>query len=165
MNQHHHLQLKGQWKLQHKRAGVVLDEFDFTNGITDAGKNVLLDAMFNEGAQATIWGVGLINNASYTGVAPTDTMVSHAGWTEVAFYTGTLRPIWGQGSAVSKALTNASPIVFTFNGGGGGVVGIFLVSDTTRGATSGILWSTALFPAVLAVQAGDILNVTYTLSC
>jgi len=163
MNQVDILNPKGRWIVKHKRRGVQIGEYDFPNGIPDAAKNALLDTMFNAATQDSSWFIGLIDNASFTGLSNSDTMASHAGWNEYTNYTGS-RPSWGQGAAAAKAISNSSPAQFVFTTSSGVVAGIFINGDSTKGGNITLLWSTALFPALLSVQSGDELNVTYVLS-
>lgn len=163
MNQVDILNPKGRWVVKHKRRGVLIGEFDFLNSIPDAAKNALLDTMFNAASQDSTWFIGLIDNASFTGLSASDTMASHAGWNEYTNYSGS-RKAWGQGSAAAKSISNASPAQFTFTTSSGVVSGIFINGDSTKGGNITLLWSTALFPALLSVQSGDQLNVTYVLS-
>lgn len=155
----------GWFNVEHVRDGKVIGKHRIPNGITIVGKNHMFNATFNLATATNLWYAGLLDNGSFTGVSESDTMVSHAGWLEYQNYTGA-RKAWGQGTAAAKAITNASAFTFTFATSSGTVQGIFIIGTTsTKGATTGVLWSTALFPAPLAVQVGDVLNVTYTVNC
>jgi hypothetical protein len=154
------------------RGGRILVPATLTNnGITNAAKNSLLDAWFNSGsAPGSTWGIGLIDGATYTALAATDTIASggHAGWTEFTSYTvsgnGSVRGPWAQSASSGQAVANSSPVAFDFTGisGTASVAGILVVNATTKGGSTGLLWSTALFLAPLSVQTGDQLRVTYT---
>jgi hypothetical protein len=63
------------------------------------------------------------------------------------------------------ATNSASPASFTINATST-VGGAFLVSNSTKGGTTGTLYSAADFsaPGDRSVASSDILNVTYTLS-
>lgn len=159
------LLLRGKFKVEHVRDGVVLDTYDFNNDITNEGKNTLFDVMFASGTQigSSSWFIGLISNSGYSALAAGDTMASHAGWTEATGYTQSTRVAWGPGSAASQSITNASPATFDINATAT-IKGIFVTSNSTKGGTTGKLWSTALFSADVPVTSGDQLRVTYTVS-
>lgn len=159
--------------MEHWRNGVLLNTYKTINDITNEGKNLLFDVMFNGngsggGAQAQIattsWFIGLISLASYTALAATDTMASHSGWTEFTTYTPANRIVWGSGTSSGQSVTNASALTYTVTAPGGTVKGVFVTSSTTIGGTTGKLWATALFAADVPVSAGDALRVTYTVS-
>lgn len=148
----------------------LTDELIAPNGITTIAKNDIFNVYFNAGTQPTAanWSLGLIDNSTFTAISNSDLISSHTGWTEFTGYkrsddNTTNRATWGQGSASSAQITNASQVTFTFTASGS-VTGIFVASSTAKSATTGILWSTALFAAPLAVAIDDILRVTYTLS-
>lgn len=162
----------GTYRIEHLRNGIVIDDFPVPNGITNLAKNEIMDVYFDHATQrSSSWYSSLINNAGYTGIASGDTIASHAGWTEFTGYAdasaGTTNRIpWGQGASSGQSKTNASAMIFNFNTTG--VVGGIFMTDLqakSNSSSGGMLWSTALFNAVIAVQSGDQLRVTYTLAC
>ena len=162
------MKISGRFEVKHYRNQKLLDKFSFPNGITNVGKNHILETQFNGGTPVTAWYVGLINNASFSALAAADTMSSHAGWLELdtvsnTVYSEATRPEWTAGTAASQAITNAAAVVFTFTATAA-VNGIFITSGTVKGGTTGTLWSTGSFSAVRNVINGDVLNVTYTTS-
>jgi len=173
------LLFKGTFHVEHIRDGKVIREFDVDNGITIEGKNFILDVMFHNTTAADPWYQGLIDNANYTALDETDTYddIDQAGngWDEFAAYTisanTTVRATYDEAAASGKAITSSTQSVFDITGSGT-VKGILVVglgaNADTKGdhAADGILWSTALFTGGdVAVQSGDQLKVTYTLSC
>lgn len=160
---------RGVYHIQHIRDGAILAEFDIKNAVTNQAKNDLLNVYFNSTSHTTGWYIGLIDNNAFTATSAADTITgTHSGWVEYTNYTvaggsGIHRGAWGQGSASGQQATNSSPVVFTFATSPGAVWGIFVVGDISKTGTTGILWSTAAFNAVLPVQVGDVLNVTYTI--
>ena len=172
---------RGRFKVEHWRAGKLIGEYEFSNGITNQGKNNLLDVHFHAATQITAWYLGMIDNDGYTALAAADTYqnIDQAGngWDEFTDYTDaangdstTTRPTWTEGAAASQAITNASPVIFDITASGT-VKGLFLVGGIaaaqTKGdhAADGILWATALFTTGdVAVNADDQLKVTYTVS-
>lgn len=133
------------------------------NLVVNQGLNHILGVEFNGQTQvsAASWFLGLFQG-NYTPV-PTDTAATLPGnATECSSYTSATRPLW-QGAAPSgQSITNsANPAVFTFNAGVT-VYGAFMVSSSTIGGTSGVLFAAAQFAAPKAVSNADQLLVTYT---
>lgn len=140
------------------------------NLVATGGKNDALDKYLAGSAYTATWFLGLITLTSYTAVAATDTMASHAGWLEAG---GTNAPIYSQGarptaawsaaSAGAKALSAA--LAFTIATTGGTIKGCFLTSVATKDGTTGILYSAGLFTGGdKIVNVTDVLNVSYTAS-
>lgn len=109
----------------------------------------------------TAWYVGLKSSGT---PAASDTMSSHATWTEITTYSNATRP-----AATFAAATTANPSVVTntaskatFNiNGTTTVVGAFLTSDSTKSGTTGTLFSAGDFSSSRSVVNGDTLQVTY----
>lgn len=161
------LEINGNYpKIEHYRQGTLINTYKFKNGITNVGKNYILDVMFNGGTQIAnnSWFVGLISSTSYSALADADTMSSHSGWTEFTGYSQSTRVAWGSGAASSQATTNSTPATFDITSSGT-LKGIFTTSNSTKGGTTGTLWATGLFSADVPVVNGDQMKVTYTVSC
>jgi len=157
---------RGQFHIEHlDKDGNVKGVYDMPNGITNVGKNKILDDMFNDGSQTanSSWYLGLIDSSGYTALADTDTMSSHGGWNEFTSYSEATRVAWGSGSAASQSTTNSTPITFNISGSGT-VKGVFVNTVNTKSGTTGVLWATALFSADVPVSNGDQLKITYTVS-
>ena len=96
-------------------------------------------------------------------------MASHAGWTEIVPYSNATRPAATFGTATtanpSVQTNSASPASFTINATAT-VGGAFLVSNSTKSGTTGVLFSASDFtaPGDRSVASADTLNVTYTFS-
>lgn len=138
---------------------------DIENLVTTVGKNDALDKYLAGSAYTAAWYLGLISSASY-GVGPAvgDTAASHAGWTEDQGYSQAARPTasFSAASGGSKALASAA--VFSINANTT-IKGCFLISNSTKGGTTGTLYSAGLFTGGdKVVQNGDTLNVSYTAS-
>lgn len=157
--------LRGRFRVEHHRKNQLLDIYDIDNGIVNVGKDKILNVMFNGDTQIAnnSWFIGLIDNSGFSALAAGDTMASHAGWTEYQTYNQTTRVAWGSGTSTTQSTTNASPAQFDINATGN-VYGVFVVSNSTKGGTSGILWATANFTSVVPVSSGDQLRCTYTVS-
>ena len=175
------LQPRGRFVVEHFRNGVKIGQYEFPNGITNQGKNKLLDVMFHGVSAITTWWLGLISNSGYSALAAGDTYAQIGGsngWTEFTDYTdagnggsASTRPEWTEGAASGQAITNASPVVFDITGSGT-VKGLFLVGGAANAqnksdheAAGAVLWATALFGSGdVPVNANDQLKVTYTVS-
>ena len=85
------LQPRGRFVVEHFRKGVKIGQYEFPNGITNEGKNKLLDVMFHGVSAITTWWLGLIDNSGYTALAARDTYanINQAGngWDEFTDYT------------------------------------------------------------------------------
>jgi hypothetical protein len=176
------LQPRGRFVVEHFRKGVKIGQYEFPNGITNEGKNKLLDVMFHGVSAITTWWLGLIDNSGYSALAAGDTYanINQAGngWDEFTDYTdagnggsASTRPEWTEGAASGQAITNGSPVVFDITGSGT-VKGLFLVGGAANAQNKGdyqaagaVLWATALFgTGDVPVNAQDQLKVTYTVS-
>lgn len=153
----------------HDKEGNLKWVAETPNLVVNVGLQYMAGVALTSTAQITAWYVGLYGAAASNNPAAGDTMSSHAGWTEVTAYSEATRP-----TATFAAATNANPSVvtntaskaqFTMNGTTT-VGGAFLVSNSTKGGTTGTLFSAADFqsPGDRSVVSGDIITVTYTFS-
>lgn len=133
------------WKVIHRGPdGEIKDEFTFSNRIVNEGLDYALGTALNATTQVTTWYLGLTDGSPTTDAG--DTIGSHAGWTEVTDYSETDRQTWSSGSVSSQTISNSgSPAVFTFNADAVTVGGAFLVSDATKGGTTGTLFAVGAF--------------------
>lgn len=132
------------------------------NGITNEGIHYNLDTAFtNNDTAETTWYAGLINNSGYTGVDATDTMASHSGWTESTDYDESNRQTLSFAAASSRSIT--AEVSFTMNATVT-INGLFVVTNNTKGGTTGVLWSTALYSSAPDLTSGNVLTSNYTLS-
>lgn len=146
--------------------GEVKWEDAFDNLVTTAGKNDLLDKYFKGSAYTATWYVGLIDaDTSYTtGPAAGDTAASHGGWIESTAYSNANRPTLTLGTPASGSVNNSGNVAaFTINATDS-IKGAFVITNNTKGGTTGTLYSAGTFAADRAVINGDTLNVTITLS-
>ena len=154
-------------RVMHRPAVIVPDEPKWQdvirNLVTTAGKNDMLDKYFAGSAYTAAWYVGLIDNTSWSAVAAGDTMASHSGWVESTAYTEGTREVvaFSAASAASKAASG--PTEFTINATVT-IRGAFLASNSTKGGTTGILYSAAAFSGTRALVLNDLLRVTPTYS-
>lgn len=134
------------------------------NLVVDVGAQYMLDTGFNSGTAiaGTSWYMGLKDTSA---AAATDTLASHSGWSELTPYSGN-RPAWGQGSSSgtgtgNRQVTNGTAVSFTITSSAT-VGGIFICSAAS--GTTGTLFNATSFSASRAVNSGDTLLCTYTLS-
>jgi hypothetical protein len=157
------LEAHGFYSLKLERNGKVIWEDEFDNLVTTVGKNDLLDKYLAGSAYTAAWYLGLVDGGSTPTYAAGDTMSSHAGWTESTAYSNASRvtAAWGAASAGSKATSAA---VFNINATAT-IAGCLLTTVSTKGGTTGILYSVGAFGAGnRSVLSGDTLSVTYTAS-
>lgn len=142
------------------------------NLVVTVGKNDLLDKYFFGSAYTAAWYMGLVDNASYTAYAATDTLASHTGWLENLGYTisgsSTNRATVGWSTAAAAGSKTASVAAFTINATST-ILGALMTTTQARNTTSnggaGILYSAGTFTGgARSVISGDTLNVTYTAS-
>lgn len=155
--------IKGRWAVVCKdKTGAVKWTDVIENLVTNAGLNYLLDTGLSGGSQSTSWYIGL-TSASPTAAAA-DTMSSHGGWTEVTAYDESNRQTWSDGGVSGQSVTNSgSPAVFTISTNSTDVGGAFLVSNNTRGGSTGTLYAVGAFSAGnKSLDDGDTLTVTAT---
>lgn len=174
------LKCSGRYVVEHWRDGQRINEYYFPNGITNEGKNQLLDTQFHAVAAITAWFMGLVDDLNYSALDATDTYDDidqpGNGWDEFALYTdpgngdsATTRPSWDEAAASAQSITNNTVTVYDITGSGT-VKGLFLCGGVgtanVKGdhASAGKLWATALFSGDVAVLNNDQLKVTYTVS-
>jgi len=151
---------------------------DFPNQVVQVGKIFMLSQTLLSSPVALVGPyLGLVVGTGNT-FSPTDTMTSHAGWTEFTAYTVSSSAV--RGTAVFSTPTGnnnttpgsnvvtaaASAITYTITGSGGVVGGCFLVTGTgatsTFGNTGGTLYSAGAFGTAKTTTAGDTVSVTYS---
>lgn len=153
----------------HDKDGNLKWEAKSPNLVVNVGLQDMNTKYFSGSGYTAAWYIGLYGAASSNDPAASDTMSSHAGWTEVTDYSQSTRPAATFGTATtadpSVIDNSASVAVFSINGTTT-VGGAFLTSDNTKGGTSGTLFSAADFqaPGDRSVVNGDVINVTYTFS-
>ena len=139
------------------------------NLVVNQGLHYMCGTALTSVAQITTWYIGLYGAGASNSPAAGDTMSSHIGWTEVTPYSNATRPACTFATATtanpSVATNSASVAAFSINATAT-VGGAFLVSNSTKGGSTGTLFSAADFssPGDRTVASGDTLNVTYTLS-
>ena len=139
------------------------------NLVVNVGLQDMNTQYFTGSGYTAAWYLGLYGAGASNTPAASDTMSSHAGWTEVTDYSQATRPACSFGTPTtadpSVATNSVSPATFSINATTT-VGGAFLTSNNTKGGTTGILFSAADFssPGDRSVVSGDTLSVTYTFS-
>lgn len=138
------------------------------NLVVNVGLKDMNDKYFSGSSYSATWYLGLITGPGVT-TSASDTMSSHAGWTEFTGYSQSTRVTCSFGSATTASpsvITNSgSPAAFSITSTGT-IGGAFLASNSTKSGTTGILFSEKAFssPGDRSVVSGDTLTVTYTFS-
>jgi hypothetical protein len=154
---------RGIWKMQCIRNGEVIWQEKWENIVTTAGLNYLIDVALGGAAQITTWFVGLVSGATPT-FAAGDTSATHAGWTEATGYDEATREAWVDGGVSGGSLTNAASVAqFTMNASLT-IGGAFLISNSTKGGTTGTLYAEGDFGVDRSVVDNDVLEVTAAFS-
>jgi hypothetical protein len=135
----------------------------FCNEVVIVGLNDSLDKHLKGSAYTAVWYVGLMSATPIT--APSDTMASHVGWTEVTDYDEATREVLILGTVAAGSVDNtASKASFTMNASVN-VGGAFIASGSGKGETASILYGGgALDGGNKPVDATDVLNVTVVCS-
>lgn len=161
---------KGVYKIQcHDAQGNLKWEAESPNLVVNGGLQDMNAKYFTGSSYTATWYLGLYGAGSSNNPAATDTMSSHAGWTENTSYSQSTRPTCTFGTPTtanpSVATNSASPATFSMNATTT-IGGAFLTSNNTKSGTTGTLYSAADFssPGDRSVVSGDTLSVTYTLS-
>lgn len=157
------LKVKGDYLVEAFRNGKVLWKEEIHNLVTNVAKDSILNVYLHGSPQIATWYVGLL------GTSPTfsadDTMGSHPGWAEVTDYSESTRPEYNEDQASQQAISNGSnKATFSINSDIE-IGGAFIVNDSVKGGTAGILLSEAQFNSgKRELKNGDVLSITYTIS-
>jgi hypothetical protein len=139
------------------------------NLVVNVGLQDMNTKYFTGSNYTATWYLGLYGAASTNNPAAGDTASSHIGWTEVTAYSQATRPqcVFGTATTADPSVISntASPATYSITGSVT-VGGAFLISNNTKGGTTGVLFSAADFqsPGDRNVVNGDTLTVTYTFS-
>lgn len=138
--------------------GNLIDEWESPNGTTILGKNDMLNAYFGGTTQTSTWYIGLIDNTGSPSLSESDTLASHAGWTEITSYTGD-RKEWVDATAASKVKGTTTKAAFVANADFT-AYGAFLCAAAT--GTSALLFNTSAFSSPKAITNGSTLEVSFS---
>jgi hypothetical protein len=148
----------------HDRDGNLAWEDEVHNLVTAVGKRYSLDALFSSSGFTSAWYVGLVDNDSYSAYDEDDTMASHAGWIENVDYDEGTRPTVAFSSASGLSKVASSAVAFSMNATAT-IRGLFMTTDSTKGGTSGTIYSVGDFTGGnKPVADGYTVSVTPTMS-
>lgn len=139
------------------------------NLVVNAGLQDMNTKYFKGSGYTATWYIGLYGAAASNDPAASDTAASHAGWTEITPYSNATRPTATFGTATTadpSVIDNSgSPAQFNIDATAT-VGGAFLISDSTKGGSTGVLFSASDFasPGDRNVASGDTLNIQYQFS-
>lgn len=129
------------------------------NLVVNEGLNHILNVQFHGTTQVGTWYVGLKKTGSPASV---HTLASHGAWLEATGYTTGLRKAYTEATASGKSITNSANKASYAISSAATIAGAFVCSVTS--GTSGVLFCAADFTSPRAVENGDTLEVTYTIS-
>lgn len=144
------------------------------NLVTTAGLNDLLTKYLKGSSYTAAWYVGLIHNTDFGALDAGDTAAKITtstpsapttnDWKETTSYDESVRQTLTLGTASGGSINNtASKAVFTISASLT-VYGGFLISDSTKGGTSGTLFGEAAFASPRAVVDDDTITVSVTIT-
>ena len=151
-------------------SGALKWEDEIYNKVTTVGVQDMNTKYFTGSAYTAAFYLGLITGPGASNTYNfSDTMSSHAGWTEATGYSQATRPACTFGAPTnanpSVATNSASTATFSMNASAT-IGGAFLTTNNTKSGTTGTLFSAASFqsPGDRTVVNGDTLVLTYTFS-
>lgn len=156
------LKVGGVFTFEHVRDGKVIDTWESENLVVNEGLNDLLQVYLGDGTKKPTWYIGLFegNYTPTAGLIANDIAVTA---TESTAYNEANRPEWVEAAAASQQITNtASKATFTINATKT-MYGAFLISDSVKGGTTGVLFAASRFAVARPVVNEDQLLVTYTI--
>ena len=143
------------------------------NLVTSEGLDDLLDKYFKGSTYTAGFFVGLVDNENFNQLAATDdaagitTGVPSSAtnlWKEHTAYTEGTREALTLGSVSGASVDNsASKASFSINATDT-LYGAFVITNSTKGGTTGVLYGVAAFSSTRNVESGDTVNVTVTLT-
>lgn len=147
-----------EWVVEHVRGGVILTREVARNLVPTQGLDHILNVVLKGASQQASWYVG-VYEGNYTPVAGNTAASIAAAATESSAYDEATRPAWIGGAVAAGSVDNtAARAEFTFNATKT-IYGGFLISNSTKAGTSGVLISAVRFATAKAVVDNDILRV------
>lgn len=138
------------------------------NLVVDTGLVETLEVTIRNQTATATWYLGLTDGTPT--VVATDTMASHAGWTEVVAYSeGTRETLaWDTTANLSPSgasISTSSPSPSFSINGTATVGGAFIADNSTKSGGTGTLYGAAAFTGGdKSVSSGDTLNVSVTIT-
>jgi len=135
------------------------------NLVVDEGLDDVLDKYLKGSGYTAAFYVLITNTAP--SVAAGDTMATHAGWTENTNYDEAVRQTLTLGAVSGQSVDNsASKAAFTVDTNDQVIGGAVIVTDSTKGGTSGTIFCGGAFTGgdKSDVDDNDVIEVTYTVT-
>lgn len=134
----------------------------FENTQTDDHKTYLLQTHYKGSGYTAAWYLSLISSTGFTALSTSDTASSHAGWVEDTNYSEANRPALVFADAANKSIST-SDVTFTLSDTTT-IKGAFVISNNTKGGTTGYIPSMGLFDAEKTGGIGDIILANFTMT-
>ncbi len=143
--------------------GPLMEEFEFPNLVVNVGRTYISGSALLGVSPDSTYFVGL--TAGSPTIAASDTMSSHAGWTELTGFSQSTRPafVGVAGGTAGNVNSSASPAVFSINAGSQTLGGAFIVGDNTKGGSTGTLIAVGSL-SNFALPNPSTINVSYDFS-
>lgn len=151
------------WQTRKKSGSIYRKPWWINNGAATVGLNYVLNTSFRGTSALSSWYCGLIAGSGFSAVSISDTMASHAGWTEFTSYDESTRQQWSPGAAASGVLINSSVMSFTI-ASTSTCQGIFIASSSTKSESASTLWCSAVDGSAFTVTDNIVHNVIYELT-
>ena len=153
----------GHYQLELRRVDGTVEFFEDDNLIVDEGLNSILNTELGGATAKPTWYLGVFEG-NYTPLAAVTAATITAASTESTAYAAATRVEWVEVASTAKSITNsASRASFVFNATKT-IYGAFLVSESAKSAVTGTLFSALRFANAKAVESGDELLITYTVT-
>lgn len=135
---------------------------DCENLITTAGATDLLLQYLKGAAYTAIWYVGIYKGTGT--LATSDTMASHAGWTDSTDYSNATRPTLILGTPAAGSVDNSTSVAIFNMNSPATILGAYVVNNNVKGGTAGTLYGIAAFASPRPVLSLDTINCTCTIT-
>lgn len=140
---------------------------DVKNLVTTEGKNDELSKYLKGSSYTAAFYVGLVNSSSFSAFAVGDTAAQIGGsngWLEATAYSESVRQTLTLGSVSAGSVDNTgSKATFSINGTVT-IHGAFVITNSTKSGTTGVLFGEAAFSVDRSLASGDSLTVAVTIS-
>lgn len=155
----------------HDGSVQIVDEWTevIENLTTTEGRTEMLDKYFKGSSYTAAWYMGLISNTAIGSIAVGNTAAKITtstpnppttnDWAESTGYSQSTRPAITFGTAAAAALSSSgAPSTFSINATVA-LYGAFIVTNSTKGGTSGKIYGEGAFGSVISVGSGVTVTV------
>lgn len=139
---------------------------EFDNVVVNEGLNDLLDKYFKGSSYTAGFFVGLIDSTPTPAAGHTAAQIGGTNvWDEITAYDESTREALTLGTVSSQSVDNSASVATFTISGTVSIGGAFLITNSTKGGTSGVLYSAAAFTGGdRDLVDDDSLEVTVTLT-